>query len=109
MGYNPQESLENTINTMGTRTLGVHPSLSLDPQALVLGSLLLSRVDLHQRTSWGRTASRCFRASVRCVLDVFFFLLRGGGGGGGGGKMMPNFQTKTTYQVLPSDPFGCFK
>ena len=30
MGYNPQESLENTINTMGTRTLGVHPSLSLD-------------------------------------------------------------------------------
>ena len=25
MGYNPQESLENTINTMGTRTLGVHP------------------------------------------------------------------------------------
>ena len=30
MGYNHQESLENTINTMGTRTLGVHPSLSLD-------------------------------------------------------------------------------
>ena len=25
MGYNPQESLENTINTVGTRTLGVHP------------------------------------------------------------------------------------
>ena len=25
MGYNPQESLENTTNTMGTRTLGVHP------------------------------------------------------------------------------------
>ncbi len=25
MGYNPQESLENTINTMGTRTLRVHP------------------------------------------------------------------------------------
>ena len=25
MGYNPQESLENTINAMGTRTLGVHP------------------------------------------------------------------------------------
>ena len=24
MGYNPQESLENTINTMGT-LLGVHP------------------------------------------------------------------------------------
>ena len=30
MGYNPQESLENTINTMGTCTLGVHPSLSLE-------------------------------------------------------------------------------
>ncbi len=30
MGYNPQESLENPINTIGTRTLGVHPSLSLD-------------------------------------------------------------------------------
>ena len=30
MGHSPQESLENTINTMGTRTLGVHPSLSLD-------------------------------------------------------------------------------
>ena len=29
MGYNPQESLENTINTMGT-LLEVHPSLSLD-------------------------------------------------------------------------------
>ena len=25
MGYNPQESLENTINTMGT-LLGVHPT-----------------------------------------------------------------------------------
>ena len=24
MGYNHQESIENTINTMGTRTLGVH-------------------------------------------------------------------------------------
>ncbi len=24
MGYNPQESLENTINTMGT-LLGIHP------------------------------------------------------------------------------------
>ena len=23
--FHPQESLENTINTMGTRTLGVHP------------------------------------------------------------------------------------
>ena len=30
MGSNPQESIENTINTMGTRTLGVHPSLSPD-------------------------------------------------------------------------------
>ena len=30
MGYNPQQSLENTIHTMGTRTLGVHPSLSFD-------------------------------------------------------------------------------
>ena len=29
MGKNPQESLENTINTMGT-LLGVHPSLSLE-------------------------------------------------------------------------------
>ena len=29
MGYNPQESLENTLNTMGT-LLGVHPSLSLE-------------------------------------------------------------------------------
>ena len=27
MGYDPQESLENTINTMGTRTLGVNPSV----------------------------------------------------------------------------------
>ena len=27
MGFNPQESLENTINTMGTRTLGVHVPL----------------------------------------------------------------------------------
>ncbi len=26
MGYNPQESLENTINTMGT-LLGVHPTV----------------------------------------------------------------------------------
>ena len=33
MGSNPQESLENTINTMGTRTLGVHPSLFLDCRA----------------------------------------------------------------------------
>ena len=33
MGCNPQESLENTINNInatGTRTLGVHPSWSLD-------------------------------------------------------------------------------
>ena len=29
VGYNPQESLENTINTTGT-LLGLHPSLSLD-------------------------------------------------------------------------------
>ena len=29
MGYYPQESLENTINTMGTRTLGVHPNCPL--------------------------------------------------------------------------------
>ena len=27
MGYDSEESLENTINTMGTRTLGVHMSL----------------------------------------------------------------------------------
>ena len=27
MGYNPQESLQNTINTMGT-LLGVHPIVS---------------------------------------------------------------------------------
>ena len=31
MVYNPQEALENNKYTMGpTRTLGVHPSLSLD-------------------------------------------------------------------------------
>ena len=30
MENNPQESLGNTLNTMATRTLGVHPSLSLD-------------------------------------------------------------------------------
>ena len=30
LGYDPQKSLENTINTMGTRTLGVHPCLSLE-------------------------------------------------------------------------------
>ena len=30
MGYKPQECLENTINTMGTRTFEVHPTLSLD-------------------------------------------------------------------------------
>ena len=30
MGHNPQESLENTINTMGPTLLGVHPSLSLE-------------------------------------------------------------------------------
>ena len=30
--FHPQESLGNIINTMGTRTLGVHPSLSLDNQ-----------------------------------------------------------------------------
>ena len=29
MGYNPQESIENTINTVGA-LLGVHPSLSLE-------------------------------------------------------------------------------
>ncbi len=29
MGYNPQESLENTINTMGT-LLGVHPIVPWD-------------------------------------------------------------------------------
>ena len=32
MGYNPQESLENTISTLGT-LLGVHPSLSLESAA----------------------------------------------------------------------------
>ena len=37
MGYNPQESLENTINTMGTRTLGVFQSLSRE-QEVTTGS-----------------------------------------------------------------------
>ena len=40
MGYNPQESLENTINTMGTRTLGVHPSLSLEGRMICFGLTL---------------------------------------------------------------------
>ena len=42
MVYNPQGALENNKYTMGpTRTLGVHPSLSLD-----MGSM--ERVDIHR-------------------------------------------------------------
>ena len=33
MGYNPQESLENTVNTMGT-LLGVHPNCPLKTMAV---------------------------------------------------------------------------
>ncbi len=36
MACNPQESLENTINTMGPTLLGVHPSLSLDNMEVIM-------------------------------------------------------------------------
>ena len=54
MGYNPQESLENTINTMPTRTLGVHPSPAgfgqiLHPVTKLNSPRILCRGELHSR------------------------------------------------------------
>ena len=46
ISYNPQESLENTINTMGTRTLGVHPIVSWQKEKHQRKVLVLSTGDV---------------------------------------------------------------
>ncbi len=47
MGYNPQESLDNTINAMGPTLLGVHPSLSLDKYETTTNPMGLRSLGLH--------------------------------------------------------------
>ena len=90
MGYNPQESLENTINTMPTRTLGVHPSPAgfgqiLHPVTKLNSPRILCRGELHSRRHISRRTfsdrkgilSKCNDlVHMRCFLwfpDVFTF------------------------------------
>ena len=90
MGYNPQESLENTINTMPTRTLGVYPSPAgfgqiLHPVTKLNSPRILCRGELHSRRHISRRTfsyrkgilSKCNDlVHMRCFLwfpDVFTF------------------------------------
>ena len=57
MGYNHQESLENTINTIGT-LLGVHPSLSLDFPTLSTAKALPAAGNTSISVAWGRRTKR---------------------------------------------------
>ena len=85
MGYNPQESLENTINTMGT-LLGVHPIVPWhkfwrNSTEYMYETLILHSLDKMILLAWNQTKCQkqfyylrsSFAMRFLILQDVFFF------------------------------------